>query len=140
MTHPGSEAISRGARAGGSIVYRGIHLLVDCRGVDRQLCLDDKRFLQCMADAAVRAGANVISQVRYRFGEDSPPGFAAICLLDESHVSAHSYADTGLVALDIFTCGKTDPHRILEILTNELDLGEVSVREVGRFELATKVR
>jgi len=119
-------------------VYRGIHLLVDCRGVDRRLCVDDKLFLETMAEAARRAGANVISQVRYRFGEDSPPGFAAVCLLDESHISAHSYADAGMVALDIFTCGETDPRRILEILTTQLDLGEVTVRELGRFELAER--
>ncbi len=119
-------------------MYRGIHLLVDCRGVDRRLCVDDKLFLETMAEAARRAGANVISQVRYRFGEDSPPGFAAVCLLDESHISAHSYADAGMVALDIFTCGETDPRRILEILTTQLDLGEVTVRELGRFELAER--
>ncbi len=117
-------------------MYRGVHLLVDCWGVDRRLCLDDQKFLECMADAATRAGATVISQVRYRFGDDSPPGFAAVCLLDESHISAHTYADRGMVALDIFTCGETDPHRILRILQDELDLGEISVREVGRFELA----
>jgi len=111
---------------------------VDCRGVDRRLCVDDKLFLETMAEAARRAGANVISQVRYRFGEDSPPGFAAVCLLDESHISAHSYADAGMVALDIFTCGETDPRRILEILTTQLDLGEVTVRELGRFELAER--
>jgi S-adenosylmethionine decarboxylase len=115
-------------------LYKGRHLLIDCRNVAQATCLDDKTFLQAMARAADRAGANVISQVRYRFGQDSPPGFAAICLLDESHVSAHSYADLGLIALDIFTCGGIDPHRILDMLVEEIGLGEIQLREVKRFE------
>ncbi len=112
---------------------RGRHLLVDCWNVSRETCLDDKRFLEAMARGAERAGANVISQVRYRFGHNSPPGFTAMVLLDESHVSAHSYADDGLVALDVFTCGETRPVDVLRYIREEIDLGDVKVREMYRF-------
>jgi len=115
-------------------LHKGKHLLIDCRNVARELCLDDKRFLDVMARAAERAGATVISQVRYKFGLDSPPGFAAVVVLDESHCSAHTYADLGLVALDIFTCGNTEPREVLEYLRAEMDLGNVAVRELRRFE------
>lgn len=86
-----------------------------------------------MADAAERAGANVISQVRYHFGHNSSPGFTAVTLLDESHCSAHSYADEGLLALDIFTCGSTDPRDVLRYLQESLDLGTVTIQECDRF-------
>jgi S-adenosylmethionine decarboxylase len=112
---------------------KGRHLLIDCVGVSRELCLDDRSVLAGMAKAAEKAGATVISQVRYHFGHNSPPGFTAFVLLDESHCSAHSYADLGLIALDLFTCGNTDPNRVLHYLRQELDLGEVSVREFERF-------
>jgi len=88
-----------------------------------------------MARSAERAGATVISQVRYHFEHNSPPGFTAMVLLDESHCSVHSYADLGLIALDVFTCGKTNPHDVLHYMLEELDLGEVTVREVGRFDV-----
>jgi S-adenosylmethionine decarboxylase len=91
--------------------------------------------LNAMAKAASRAGANVISQVRYRFGHNSPPGFTAVVVLDESHCSAHTYADLGLIALDVFTCGNTDPGRVLEFLRQEIDLGDVTIRQHLRFEL-----
>jgi S-adenosylmethionine decarboxylase len=116
-------------------LQKGKHLLIDCRNVPRAVCLDDGRMLRAMASAAQRAGANVISQVRYHFGHNSPPGFTAVIVLDESHCSAHTYADLGLVALDLFTCGNTDPCRVLELLREEIDLGEVSIREVPRFPL-----
>ena len=114
-------------------MQRGKHLLIDCRDVSRSVCLDDAAMLDAMARAAERAGATVISQVRYRFGHNSPPGFTAVVVLDESHCSAHSYADLGLIALDIFTCGQTDPREVLRLLQEEIDLGTVSVREVPRF-------
>jgi S-adenosylmethionine decarboxylase len=86
-----------------------------------------------MARAAERAGANVISQVRYKFGSDSPPGFTAVIVLDESHCSAHTYADLGLIAMDVFTCGNTDPATVLDYIREELDLGDVSVQVAKRF-------
>jgi S-adenosylmethionine decarboxylase len=86
-----------------------------------------------MAEAARRAGAHVISQTRYHFGHNSPPGFTAVVLLDESHCSAHSYADLGLIALDVFTCGETSPHDLLDHLRDLVDLGDISVREQPRF-------
>ncbi len=112
---------------------KGTHLLVDCQNVPRDVCLNDGLMLNAMAKAAARAGANVISQVRYRFGHDSPPGFTAIVVLDESHCSAHTYADLGLIALDVFTCGGTDPRQVLEYLQEEVDLGSVRVHQQPRL-------
>jgi S-adenosylmethionine decarboxylase len=89
--------------------------------------------METMAAAAERAGANVVSSIRYKFGQDSPPGFTAVVMLDESHCSAHTYADLGLIAMDIFTCGATDPHEILRQIRERIDLGEVSVTTMPRF-------
>ena len=114
-------------------MHKGNHLLVDCRGVSRQVCLNDEVMLNALARAAANAGATVISTVRYHFGHNSPPGFTLAVLLDESHCTAHSYADLGLLAIDIFTCGQTKPDDILAGLCREVDLGEVTTRNVERF-------
>jgi S-adenosylmethionine decarboxylase len=114
---------------------KGKHLLVDCRNVSRDVCLNDGAMLAAMARGAKRAGANVISQVRYQFGHNSPPGFTAVVVLDESHCSCHTYADLGLVALDVFTCGRTDPQDVLAYIREEIELGDVSIRQMPRFIL-----
>lgn len=113
----------------------GRHLLANCRNVSKEVCLDDKKFLSALSRAVELAGANVISQVRYRLGHNSPPGFACVCLLDESHVSAHSYADLGLIALDLFTCGNTDPKDVFRYLQEEICIGEVEYTMIDRFEV-----
>ncbi len=114
-------------------MYKGKHLLIDCSNVAREVCLDDKLVLNAMARAAERAGATVVSQIRYKFGQDSPPGFTAVVMLDESHCSAHTYADLGLIAMDVFTCGSTEPREVLRYIQEEIDLGDVHVREEYRF-------
>ena len=113
---------------------KGRHLMIDCQDVQPSLCIDDKKVLEVMARAADRAGANVISQVRYRFGHDSPPGFTAMILLDESHCSAHCYADTRQIAIDVFTCGDTDPHLLWEYMNEELKIQRVTITEFARFQ------
>ncbi len=114
-------------------MQKGHHLLVDCRHVAREICLDDELILNAMARGAARAGAKVISQIRYKFGQDSPPGFTAVVMLDESHCSAHAYADEGMIAMDVFTCGRTDPRNVLKYIMEEVDLGEVTVTAMPRF-------
>ncbi|MGH7128681.1 MAG: S-adenosylmethionine decarboxylase, partial [Planctomycetaceae bacterium] len=59
----------------------------------------------------------------------------ALVLLDESHCSVHCYADLGLMALDIFTCGSTDPRQVFEYIRQDIDLGDVTVTETSRFHL-----
>jgi S-adenosylmethionine decarboxylase len=43
---------------------------------------------------------------------DTEEGFTSVILLDESHITCHSYTKLGLLALDVFTCGKTNPEII----------------------------
>ena len=49
--------------------------------------------------------------------------------------SSTTYADLGLIALDLFTCGSTDPLDVLQYLQEDLDLGDIVVRQVSRFPL-----
>mgnify|MGYP001246202147 CR=1 FL=1 len=53
-------------------------------------------------------------------GSESPPGFASIVLIDESHVTAHCYSDKGWLALDAFTCGNHDPNIIVDMIHSKL--------------------
>ena len=68
-------------------------------------------------------------------GTESPPGFAAVVLLDESHVSAHCYYGKGLLAIDAFTCGDGDPSLIIDIIQNKLSSEMKSIQQVSRNEI-----
>lgn len=113
---------------------KGRHLIVDCTNVPMETCLDDKRLMEVMAEAAWSANANVISTSRYRFGHNSPPGCTVFILLDESHISAHTYAQEGKVAIDVFTCGdRVKSEDILETIINKLKLEDYDIKSLDRF-------
>jgi S-adenosylmethionine decarboxylase len=71
--------------------------------------------LQIMRDAVTNSEAKEVhSHVEQFDGITSPPGFAAVVLLDESHVTAHCYSQKGWLAIDCFTCGQCDPNTIVD--------------------------
>ena len=71
--------------------------------------------LNILRDAVARSGAREVhAHVESFDGTLSPPGFAAVVLLDESHLSAHCYSDRGWLAIDCFTCGGTDAEGIVD--------------------------
>ena len=67
----------------------------------------------CVRESGIR---EVHSHVEVFDGSESPPGFAAGVLIDESHVTAHCYSDEGLLAIDVFTCGPHDPEHVVELI------------------------
>lgn len=68
-----------------------------------------------MEDAVLKTDMTIVHKKLVILGQTpkSPPGFTSIILIDESHVSAHCYSDRGLLAIDVFTCGKTDPSNVM---------------------------
>ena len=117
----------------------------------KQICVDyigcefneDKGgvwMLELMRYAVEKANVREVhSHVEEFDGTQSPPGFAAVVLLDESHVSAHCYYEKGLLAIDAFTCGNGDPDLIIDTIQNRLiaemkNINQVSRNEIERFK------
>jgi S-adenosylmethionine decarboxylase len=89
---------------------RGGHVVLDYTGYSPPVDDDGEWMLQVLRDCVHRAGIKEVHAHVAQFdGSESPPGFAAVVLIDESHVSAHCYSESGLLAIDIFTCGSSDP-------------------------------
>ena len=91
--------------------------------------------LQVLRDCVNRAGIREVHAHVAQFdGSESPPGFAAVVLIDESHVSAHCYSESGLLAIDIFTCGDSDPVPLAD------DIHNMVVEAVPGLELSGRKR
>ena len=101
---------------------------------------DDYQWLfSTMREAVAQSPATEVHAHLAPFdGSTSPPGFAAVVLIDESHITAHCYADQGLLAVDCFTCGDTDPEIIAAYLDERLtkrfpNLKRIRKDRVDRF-------
>ena len=99
----------------------GQHIFLDFTGYEAPVAEDGAWMLDVLERAVAQSDArNVHAHVAQFDGSVSPPGFAAVVLIDESHVTAHCYADRGLLAIDCFTCGDTDPDTIATYLHDRL--------------------
>lgn len=88
--------------------YRGYHVFLDFVDViDKDTEGMAQWIINCMLAACKDYKVTVVHHYIEIFPENftSPPGFASVVLVDESHVTAHSYSSIGLFALDVFTCG-----------------------------------
>lgn len=114
---------------------RGSHVLLDYINYTPPVENEGVWMLELMR-ASVRASGirEVHSHVEVFDGVLSPPGFAAVVLIDESHVTAHCYTDSGLLAIDVFTCGSHDPQDVAMLIHEGL------VSEVEGIVLASRER
>ncbi|NMN05456.1 MULTISPECIES: adenosylmethionine decarboxylase [unclassified Novosphingobium] len=78
-----------------------VHLLADlCQGKR----LSDFELVEAtLRQAALAAGAKVLSVHVHAFGEGM--GVTGVALLAESHISIHTWPETGEAAVDLFVCG-----------------------------------
>ncbi|MCH1537126.1 MAG: S-adenosylmethionine decarboxylase [Candidatus Poseidonia sp.] len=100
-----------------SIQSAGSHVFMDYTGAFFTDEASHTQVLELMRAAVERSPATEVHAKAVPFdGSTSPPGFAAVVLIDESHLTAHCYADRGLLAVDCFTCGQTDPDTVADDL------------------------
>ncbi len=99
----------------------GSHVLLDYVGYQRGEEGDGGWVLgvlrECVRESGVR---EVHSHVEVFDGTQSPLGFAAAVLIDESHVTAHCYSERGLLAIDVFTCGGSDSDSLADMIHERL--------------------
>jgi S-adenosylmethionine decarboxylase len=115
--NPGWEADDSNAEVPtGAMV--GKHCILELYGCDVAR-LDDEDFLRAtLSVAARRAGATLLNLITHRF---EPQGVTGLALLAESHISIHTWPESGYAAVDVFTCGDhTMPERACSLLAREL--------------------
>ena len=112
----------------------GKHVYVDYVGFQpNQRSQDGRWILKILQNAVNKCGIREVhSHVEIFDGKHSPPGFAAVVLIDESHVSAHCYSDRGWLAIDAFTCGGHDPENIVDIIHEDLVSSSPNIIQMRR--------
>ncbi|MDB4987853.1 MAG: S-adenosylmethionine decarboxylase proenzyme [Myxococcaceae bacterium] len=114
------------------MLTRGTHLLLEYRGCEPAL-LDDAGALE----AALRAAAATIQArvVTAAFHQFSPHGVTGMLLLEESHLSIHTWPEHGYAAVDLYTCGEADVALAVPVLTEALKAQRVDQLRVERGDL-----
>ncbi|MBN1944425.1 MAG: adenosylmethionine decarboxylase [Bradymonadales bacterium] len=95
----------------------GRHLLVDYWGCDLNL-LDNRAHIEnLMIRAAEATGSTVVQSTFHTF---SPQGVSGVVVIEESHLSIHTWPEAGYAAVDFFTCGDCEPRQAHEVFRKGL--------------------
>jgi S-adenosylmethionine/arginine decarboxylase-like enzyme len=66
------------------------------------------------------------------FFQFRPEGVSGVVLIAESHISIHTWPETGYAAADIYTCGELDPSPGIEIIGRSLGASRCRYATVRR--------
>ena len=108
--------------------YAGTHLLLEFWDAKN---LDDLELVeQALRDATLAADATLLEIRLHRFSPHG--GISGVAIIGESHLSIHTWPEVGYAALDIFTCGKADPHKAVPVLRDAFQPERVQLSEHRR--------
>ena len=109
-------------------VAPGIHLLIDlweCSHLQDMVLIENT-----MRKAAEVCGATVLEIKLHCFGENA--GITGVAILAESHISIHTWPETGYVAIDVFMCGSCDPRKSVAVFEAAFEANKSKVTEHKR--------
>ena len=96
----------------------GKHCILELYGCEHARLNDEDFLRSAITNAALRAGATLLNLITHRF---EPQGVTGLALLAESHISIHTWPESGYAAVDVFTCGDhTMPESACQVLVEEL--------------------
>jgi S-adenosylmethionine decarboxylase len=117
-----------------SVVELGRHLLADFHGLDPAR-LSDAAWLEAqLYQAAQSAGATPLCAQLHHFGGGM--GVTGILLLQESHISIHTWPEHRFAAIDVFMCGACRPELAVEHLRQTLQPERMELHDAVRGRLA----
>jgi S-adenosylmethionine decarboxylase len=80
----------------------GVHYILEIYECPSAVLNNLTYIMESLRGAVKVAGATLLNEVSHQF---SPQGVTALMLLAESHISIHTWPESGYAAIDVFTCG-----------------------------------
>lgn len=110
----------------------GQHWLVEFYGCEAAHLSDVAAVEKALCAAAIEAGASIVEQ---RFHQFAPWGVSGMVIIQESHLSIHTWPEHGFAAFDLFTCGTSiDADKAVDYLSVAFGASRVVKRLLERGE------
>jgi S-adenosylmethionine decarboxylase proenzyme len=108
----------------------GEHILADFFGCNSNTLNDVVKIGNAMEEAARRAHATIVTKEFHHF---SPCGVSGAIIIQESHLTIHTWPEYQYAAVDIFTCGVSlDLWKAMAYLKESLEASSMESTELGR--------
>jgi len=92
--------------------------------------LDDEDYLkEHIIQSLNKTSLTLLEISSYKF---EPQGVTIVALLSESHISIHTWPERGSAALDVFTCGDTNPEVAMMHMIEALKARDYNLKCIKR--------
>jgi S-adenosylmethionine decarboxylase len=124
----GPKAVKEFCGQEGNLKFAGVHLLVELW--NPRFLTETDRIREIMIKCIDACGATMLSIDLHVFSPSG--GVSGVAILQESHISIHSWPEYGYAALDVFVCGTINPRLAIPVLETEFQPERMEVQEVKR--------
>ena len=108
----------------------GRHILAEFYNCDEEILNNHQLIEQYMNEAAIKAKATIVKSVFHMF---NPWGVSGAVVIQESHLTIHTWPEYGYAAVDLFTCGdEVDPWLAFAHLKDKLNAEKTETLEIPR--------
>lgn len=106
----------------------GTHIIADLYACKK---LDNNAFVKDILLRSAKISRGTV--LHTKFHNFRPQGMTGYILLAESHISIHTWPETGYAAVDVFTCGEAmDPKSTAEFICEKLGASEIQLNTIKR--------
>lgn len=113
-----------------NIEQLGRHILVEYYNCDKELLKNHEAIEEFMNQAAREANATIVTSCFHKF---NPWGVSGAVIIQESHLTIHTWPEYGYASVDLFTCGDTvNPWDAFKYLEKVLKSDRSESTEVSR--------
>lgn len=108
--------------------YAGVHLLIELW--TEHFLSSSNRIREIIINAISACGATMLGIDLHEFTPNG--GISGVAILQESHLSIHTWPEYNYAAIDLFVCGTIDPHLAIPVLKKEFKTDRIDVQEIRR--------
>ncbi|MBN2418480.1 MAG: adenosylmethionine decarboxylase [Deltaproteobacteria bacterium] len=112
----------------GNVKYTGVHLLIELW--TKHFLDDSNRIREIIVKAINTCGATMLGIDLHVFTPNG--GISGVAILQESHLSIHTWPEYDYAALDLFVCGTLNPHLAIPVIKDEFKPFKIDVQEIRR--------
>jgi S-adenosylmethionine decarboxylase len=115
----------------GDLKFAGAHLLIELW--TEHFLTDPNRIRNIIIKAIKACGATMLGIDLHVFTPNG--GISGVAILQESHLSIHTWPEYHYAAIDLFVCGAVNPHLAIPVFKDEFMPEKIEIQEIKRGRL-----
>lgn len=112
----------------GHLRYAGVHLIIELWGGRYLSSLPQIKKILENSVKAIKATLLKIDLHKFSSGG----GISGVAIIQESHLSIHTWPEYNYAALDVFVCGTVDPYKAIPVIKKGFSPKNIQITEVKR--------